>query len=80
MSTELAIVIAVIGAVSTIMSIVLVIVTLSRNKRNDDTEVKTRLTRIETDIIYVREKLDKREQWEESIEERLRQVEKLTAA
>jgi len=76
MSTEFAIVIAVIGLIATILSIVLAVVTLSRNKRQDDTDVKSRLTRIETDIIYIRENLDKRGQWEASIEERVRALER----
>ena len=79
MNVELASVIATVGLIATCLSIVLAVVTLSRNKRTEDAEVRTRLTRIETDIMYVREKLDKREQWETHIEDRIRELEKATA-
>ena len=44
-----------------LVSVIVAILSFARNKNNDNAEIKTRLTKIETDILYIRESLDKEE-------------------
>lgn len=57
------------------LSLIITILTFARLKNNDSADIKTRLTKIETDILYIRESLNKEETWKNNIEKRLYNLE-----
>lgn len=66
----------VIAACGTILSITFAILAFGRNKSNDNAEIQSRLSRIETDIVYIRLTLDDSKDWRKDFDERLRKLEK----
>lgn len=73
--TTFSVVMTVIAGIGTILSITFAILAFTRNKTKDSNENTARLVKIETDIVYIREKLDERRDWERDIEARLRYLE-----
>ena len=73
---EISIIFTVIGSLATILSIIFCILTFAANKSKNTANLESRLTRIETDIIYIRHALDERKEWQISIEKRLTNVER----
>lgn len=77
--TTFSVVMTVLAGIGTILSIIFAILAFTRNKTKDSNENTARLVKIETDICYIREKLDERRDWEKDIEARLRVLESHTA-
>lgn len=73
---EISIIFTVIGSLATILSIIFCILTFASNKSKNTANLESRLTRIETDIIYIRQALDERKEWQISIEKRLTNLER----
>ena len=73
---EISIIFTVIGSLATILSIIFCILTFASNKSKNTANLESRLTRIETDIIYIRQALDERKEWQISIEKRLTNIER----
>ena len=73
--TTFSAVMTVIAGIATILSVIFAILAFSRNKTKDSNENTTRLVKIESDIVYIREKLDERKEWEKDVEARLRVLE-----
>lgn len=73
---EISIIFTVIGSLATILSIIFCILTFAANKSKNTANLESRLTRIETDIIYIRQALDERKEWQISIEKRLTNLER----
>ena len=73
---EISIIFTVIGSLATILSIIFCILTCAANKSKNTANLESRLTRIETDIIYIRQALDERKEWQISIEKRLTNLER----
>lgn len=83
------IVTGVITLVFALITLSIVIATFVKNSKKDSkidqenlqkkfdalNNTNDRLSRIEVDILYIREKLDKREEWEKSIESKQRDIE-----
>jgi hypothetical protein len=67
---------SVVAAIGTILSITFAILAFGRNKSNDNAEIQSRLAKIETDILYIRETLDESKDWRKDFDERLRKLEK----
>ncbi|HHU80226.1 MAG TPA: hypothetical protein GXZ35_02675 [Acholeplasmataceae bacterium] len=70
------VVMSVVAAIGTILSITFAILAFGRNKSNDNAEIQSRLAKIETDILYIRETLDDSKDWRKDFDERLRKLEK----
>jgi Flp pilus assembly protein TadB len=70
------VVVTVIAASGTILSITFAILAFGRNKSNDNAKIQSRLSRIETDIVYIRLTLDESKDWRKDFDERLRKLEK----
>lgn len=68
-------VMTVLAGVGTILSITFAILAFARNKTKDSNDNTARLVKIESDIVYIREKLDERKEWERDVEVRLRTLE-----
>ena len=68
-------VMTVLAGVGTILSITFAILAFARNKTKDSNDNTARLVKIESDIVYIREKLDDRKEWEKDVEVRLRALE-----
>ena len=73
---EISIIFTVIGSLATILSIIFCILTFAANKSRNTANLESRLTRIETDIIYIRQALDERKEWQINIEKRLTNLER----
>lgn len=73
---EISIIFTVIGSLATILSIIFCILTFASNKSKNTANLESRLTRIETDIIYIRQALDERKEWQINIEKRLTNLER----
>lgn len=73
---EISIIFTAIGSLATILSIIFCILTFASNKSRNTANLESRLTRIETDIIYIRQALDERKEWQISIEKRLTNLER----
>jgi len=73
---EISIIFTAIGSLATILSIIFCILTFAANKSKNTANLESRLTRIETDIIYIRQALDERKEWQISIEKRLTNLER----
>ena len=73
---EISIIFTVIGSLATILSIIFCILTFASNKSRNTANLESRLTRIETDIIYIRQALDERKEWQINIEKRLTNLER----
>ena len=73
---EISIIFTVIGSLATILSFIFCILTFAANKSKNTANLESRLTRIETDIIYIRQALDERKEWQISIEKRLTNLER----
>lgn len=73
---EISIIFTAIGSLATILSIIFCILTFASNKSKNTANLESRLTRIETDIIYIRQALDERKEWQISIEKRLTNLER----
>ena len=73
---EISIIFRVIGSLATILSIIFCILTFASNKSKNTANLESRLTRIETDIIYIRQALDERKEWQINIEKRLTNLER----
>ena len=73
---EISIILTAIGSLATILSIIFCILTFAANKSKNTANLESRLTRIETDIIYIRQALDERKEWQISIEKRLTNLER----
>lgn len=73
---EISIIFTVIGSLATILSIIFCILTFAANKSKNTANLESRLTRIETDIIYIRQALDERKEWQINIEKRLTNLER----
>ena len=71
----LSLVIAIIGVVCTCLSITFAILTYAKSHTKDSNAIAIQLTKMETDIIYIRQSLDERKKWENNIEDRLRELE-----
>jgi HK97 family phage portal protein len=59
-----------------LLSITFAILAFGRNKSNDNAGIQSRLAKIETDILYIRETLDDSKDWRKEFDERLRRLEK----
>jgi hypothetical protein len=70
------VVMTVIASFGTVLSIIFAILAFGRNKSNDNAEIQSRLAKIETDIVYIRETLDDSKDWRKEFDERLRKLEK----
>jgi len=70
------IVMTVIAGFGTVLSITFAILAFGRNKSHDNAEIQSRLAKIETDILYIRETLDESKDWRKDFDERLRKLEK----
>jgi len=70
------VVMSVVAAIGTILSITFAILAFGRNKSHDNAEIQSRLAKIETDILYIRETLDESKDWRKDFDERLRKLEK----
>lgn len=73
---EISIIFTAIGSLATILSIIFCILTFASNKSRNTANLESRLTRIETDIIYIRQALDERKEWQINIEKRLTNLER----
>lgn len=73
---DISIIFTVIGSLATILSIIFCILTFASNKSKNTANLESRLTRIETDIIYIRQALDERKEWQINIEKRLTNLER----
>lgn len=73
---EISIIFTVIGSLATILSIIFCILTFAANKSKNTANLESRLTRIETDILYIRQALDERKEWQINIEKRLTNLER----
>ena len=73
--TTFSVVMTVIAGIGTVLSITFAILAFTRNKTKDSNENTARLVKIETDIVYIRERMDERRDWEKDIEARLRMLE-----
>ena len=73
---EISIIFTAIGSLATILSIIFCILTFASNRSKNTANLESRLTRIETDIIYIRQALDERKEWQISIEKRLTNLER----
>ena len=73
---EISIIFTAIGSLATILSIIFCILTFGSNKSKNTANLESRLTRIETDIIYIRQALDERKEWQINIEKRLTNLER----
>lgn len=73
---EISIIFTAIGSLATILSIIFGILTFASNRSKNTANLESRLTRIETDIIYIRQALDERKEWQISIEKRLTNLER----
>ena len=73
---EISIIFTAIGSLATILSIRFCILTFAANKSKNTANLESRLTRIETDIIYIRQALDERKEWQINIEKRLTNLER----
>ena len=73
---EISIIFTVIGSLATILSIIFCILTFASNKSKNTANLESRLTRIETDIMYIRQALDERKEWQINIEKRLTNLER----
>ena len=70
------IVMTVIAGCGTVLSITFAILAFGRNKSHDNAAIQSRLAKIETDIVYIRETLDDSKDWRKEFDERLRKLEK----
>lgn len=70
------VVMTVIAGLGTVLSITFAILAFGRNKSHDNAEIQSRLAKIETDIVYIRETLDDSKDWRKEFDERLRKLEK----
>ena len=79
METIIAVISVGVAALSLLFAIISFVVSYYRNKNKDNmadiVETKTQLTKIQTDIAYIRANLDERKEWEKNIEGRLRRLE-----
>ena len=73
--TTFSAIMTVLAGIGTVLSITFAILAFSRNKTGDSNENTARLVKIESDIVYIREKLDERKEWEKDVEARLRALE-----
>lgn len=73
---EISIIFTAIGSLATILSIIFCILTFAANKSKNTANLESRLTRIETDIMYIRQALDERKEWQINIEKRLTNLER----
>lgn len=73
---EISIIFTAVGSLATILSIIFCILTFASNKSKNTANLESRLTRIETDIIYIRQALDERKEWQINIEKRLTNLER----
>ena len=69
-------VMSIIAGVGTVLSITFAFLAFGRNKSHDNAEIQSRLAKIETDIVYIRETLDDSKDWRKEFDERLRKLEK----
>lgn len=85
-SEVISVIFACLGFVTTVLAVVFAILTYSKGRKKeavnaahssdkDKEDIRIRLVKMETDIAYIREKLDERRNWEQDIEARLRKVE-----
>lgn len=72
---SLSLIIAIVGVICTCLSITFAILTYARSRTKDSTSIAIKLTKMETDIIYIRQNLDDRKKWEATVEDRLRDLE-----
>ncbi len=72
---NISIVITVISLIISALSITFGILGFARNKTNDSKEIEARLIKIETDILYIRQSIDKDEDWKEKVETKLQSFE-----
>ena len=70
------VVMTVIAGLGTVLSITFAILAFGRNKSHDNAEIQSRLAKIETDIVYIRETLDDSKDWRKEFDECLRKLEK----
>ena len=73
---EISIIFTAIGSLATILSIIFCILTFAANRSKNTANLESRLTRIETDIIYIRQALEERKEWQINIEKRLTNLER----
>lgn len=78
-SEIVSIVFAVLGFVTTVLAIIFAILTYAKGRRREAVESSTgtavKIAKIETDIAYIREKLDQDAEWKHDIENRVRRLE-----
>ena len=70
------VVMTIIAGIGSVLSITFAILAFGRNKSNDNAGIQSRLAKIETDILYIRETLDDSKDWRKEFDERLRRLEK----
>lgn len=70
---------ALISAITTVLSVIFAILAFGRNKGNDNKEIESRLTKIETDILYIRQQLESNRtedrEWKTMVEKRISKLE-----
>jgi len=69
------VVMTIIAGIGSVLSITFAILAFGRNKSRDNAEIQSRLAKIETDIVYIRETLDDSKDWRREFDERLRKLE-----
>lgn len=65
---DISIIITVISCIATILSITIAILSFAGGKSKDAAALQTRLAKIETDLFYIRQSIDKDEQWREKMD------------
>ena len=70
------VVMTILAGIGSVLSITFAILAFGRNKSHDNAELQSRLAKIETDIVYIRETLDDSKDWRKEFDERLRKLEK----
>lgn len=61
----------IISLIIAVLSVTFGILGFARNKSNDSKEIETRLTKIETDILYIRHNIDEDKEWRKDVDKKL---------
>ena len=70
------VVMTILAGIGSVLSITFAILAFGSSKSHDNAEIQSRLAKIETDILYIRETLDDSKDWRKEFDERLRKLEK----
>lgn len=82
----ISLILSILGSGISLLTIIFVILTYSKNNKKDDvkkqkeddrslTDIKVSLAKIQTDLVYIREKIDKNDLKSEDHEKRIRKLE-----